>query len=127
MRIFFLLFLCVPCSAQQLPDMPAPKPAAAVHQFWDRPAKIAAGSTVALLAADSATTCNALANGRHEDWGPQSCRDVVLFMSAYRVGFWAGAYLAHRRHWHKLERLFEWAGPAVNAAGLAYSRTNGGL
>lgn len=98
------------------------------HSFQDKPAKIAFVATVGALAADSAITCHNVTHGGTEQWlGTQSCGKAVSLMAAERVGAWTGAWLAHKTHHHKLERVFEWIGPAGNAAGIAYSVKNGGV
>lgn len=114
--------------ANELPDMPTPKvkiavsPTAKQPRFWDAHAKVAAASTIGLLAWDSANTCNNLAHGGHEDWlHTQSCGVAVAEMTASKIAFWGAAYLFHRHHHDKIARVFEWAGPAWSAAGVAYS------
>ena len=129
MRIMLLLLFAVPCLADELPDMPKPKIEASYSlkrpsepKFWDSPAKVATVATISLLAVDAGLTCNNLAHGGHEnELHTQKCSLAVGELALNKAAFWGAAWLAHKTHHHKLERLFEFAAPVWSVEGISRS------
>jgi hypothetical protein len=131
-----LFFVPSVTRANELPDSPQPKvqssrpnkpPKPAVEsKYWDKHTKIAFGTTVTLLAFDSAQTCNNLMHGGHEDFLPtQKCGPAVAMMAAQDAALWLASYWAHRHSHHKIEHILQWYGPADNAVAIGYSKKNG--
>jgi hypothetical protein len=124
-----LLLACSVCCANELPDSPKPKPDAVkmapelnTSRFWTRDAKVAGVATAGLLAADMAQTCHHLANGwREVELPSQSCAGTTAILAGETAAAWTGAYLAHKRGWHKVEKVLEWVMPFTNARGILSS------
>lgn len=94
--------------------------------FLDRPSRVALIASVSLLGFDAGQTCHNLATGGHEDFLPtQSCAGTTAILAGETTAAWVGAYLAHRRGLHKLERILEWTMPVVNTRAIVYSHNHG--
>lgn len=112
MKTLVLFFLCVvPCVAvaEPLPDSPRPKPVVSdgeyQHRFWDRTTKIQLVGMAAAGGMDMGQTCQFLANGQHEWNLTQSCGKNVAITAGFDSAALGAAWLLHRTHHHKLERI----------------------
>jgi hypothetical protein len=92
------------------------------HPFWDKQNKIAFAVTAGIRTADIAQTCYGLAHGARELALPtQSCAGVASFIALGQGEQLFGQWIAHRKGWHRLERIIPYVSAAPNAFGIAYS------
>jgi len=115
MNLAILFFCC----------MTAPQPRIE-HRFYDRPAKIELAAAVTLSAFDSAQSCYNVTHKGHEDFLPtQSCAGITAMLTAEVAGQEVLAYLFHRAHHHKLERMTRFISISANLDGIIYSKRKG--
>ena len=103
-----------------------PKPVSDGHVgFWDKKNKIEFVAMVTTATADSVNTCHFLHEGvLHEVNLTQSCAANVAITAGFDAAAVFGAWLLHRSHHHKLERLPMLYMAAINAEGFIYSVHN---
>lgn len=130
-----LLFFC--CMATRS-AIEAPKPKME-HRFYDRPAKIELALALTADGFDNAASCNFvdhdgqkrfLPSGawtlHREDYLPtQTCLGITAFLTAELAGQEALAYLLHRTHHHKLERVIRFVTIAGNTRAIIHSKQHG--
>jgi hypothetical protein len=120
------------------------------HRFWDRTNKIETTSMVVLAAFDMAQTCHNLAStetvithlttprapggyvdvpitlhGHEHSLPTQSCAGAVGLSSAFDGAAAGLAYLFHRTHHHKLERIPMLYMGGTSLEGIIYSKEHG--
>lgn len=99
------------------------KPVNSTHRFYDRPTKWELVGVVALAAADTMNTCYHLAGPNwREDWLPtQSCGGVAAILAGQVAAQEVVAFVLHRMHAHKVERMTRLFSMEENTRGLVYS------
>jgi hypothetical protein len=96
------------------------------HRFYDRPAKIELAAAVTLSAFDSAQSCYNVTHKGHENFLPtQSCAGITTMLTAEVAGQEVLAYMFHRTHHHKLERMVRFISISANLDGIIYSKRKG--
>ena len=116
-RILVLLLLAGPVYA--LPDAPAAK----IHRFYDRPAKVTLFSETLLAGADAGQTCHHLGRTWHERNLPtQSCSGMVGLTVSFMAAGEGLSFLLHKTGHHKLERIPRFYLMYGNIRGLAGSQ-----
>ena len=99
----------------------------AAHRFFDTKGKVLIGANLALTTLDAVGTCCTLAAGGHENWLPtHHCAPASVLIFAGFAFETSLAYIFHRTHHHKLERLTEVVAPADSVEGIIYTATHGG-
>lgn len=113
-----------------LPDNPEPiktEPIHAGHRFLDTKGKVAIGVNLAVTTLDAVGTCRTLAAGGHETWLPtQHCAPASLLILGDVAFDTSLAYILHRTHHHKLERIAQIIAPIDSVVGIARTVTHGG-
>ena len=105
----------------------APKLAANyAPRFWDKTNKIEFASMVGLAAFDMGQMCHNLANGGREVMLPkQNCGAAVAMTVDFEAAAVTGAWLLHKTHHHKLERLPMLYMASQSLDGVVYSKQHG--
>jgi hypothetical protein len=85
------------------------RPKRPTHPFWDRTNKIEFSIGGAAAAWDMTKTCKNLATpaGKEYNLPVSSCGGAVAFTIGEQAAAWSSAYVLHRTHHHKLERIPE--------------------
>jgi len=109
-----------------LPDAPKPKLDFQEHHFYDIPGKILFGTALTVAAFDTAQTCHNLATGGHEDWlSTRHCSQATLIIMGQVAAQESLAWVLHRTHHHKLERLIRFFTIEEDTRGIIYSKEHG--
>jgi hypothetical protein len=112
-------------------DAPKPKLDAPEHKFYDRVGKIELGAAVAVAGFDAAQTCHGMitdpAHTRELGSPAQHCAPLTLLLGAQVAVQEGVAYLLHRTHHHKIERVVRFFSIYENTKGIVYSQRHGGI